>query len=87
MPKPKPRAILKRLTAGQQSALSLILSLRQTNGTFPSLADMAKSAGYSRQAASDYRATLALKGWIKLAADGTILSAVQPLEGYKVVEA
>lgn len=87
MPKPKPPTTLKRLTAGQQSALSLILSLRERNGAFPSLADMAAAAGYTRQAASDYRAVLAHKGWIKLATDGTILSAVQPMEGYKVVEA
>lgn len=83
--KPTPIA-LKRLTAGEQSALSLILNWHAQHKTFPSLRAMASQAGYKHQQASTYRKALASKGWIKLAPDGTILTAVQPLEAYKTVK-
>lgn len=82
--KPTP-VVLKRLTAGEQSALSLILDWRAQHQAFPSLRDMASQAGYKHQQASTYRKALASKGWITLAPDGTILNAVQPLENYRTV--
>lgn len=84
--KKKPTSVvLKRLTAGEQSALSLILNWYAEHKAFPSLRDMAATAGYKHQQASTYRKALAAKGWIKLAPDGTILNAVQPLENYRTV--
>lgn len=85
MRQPKTPPQLKRLTAGEQSALSLILSYRQQNGSFPSLREQGALAGYSHQNASLYRKGLATKGWIKLDKQRGILSAVQPHAGYTTV--
>lgn len=85
MRQPKSPPQLKRLTAGEQSALSLILSYRQKHGRFPSLRQQATAAGYSHQNASLYRKGLTSKGWIKLDKAHGIIAAVQPLAGFTTV--
>lgn len=77
---------LKRLTAGEQYALSLILDFRQQHGRFPSLREQAAKAGYSHQNASLYRKNLTTKGWIKVDKQHGIHSAVQPLAGYTTIK-
>lgn len=77
---------LLRLTAGEQSALALIVDWYDThNRTFPSLTDQAKQAGYSRQNASLYRRTLATKGWLRLNKQGLIISCVVPHFKYMTI--
>lgn len=77
---------LKRLTAGEQKALTLILDYHQRHGRFPSLREQGREAEYSHQNASLYRDALARKGWLKLDEARGITAAVQPLEGYRLIE-
>lgn len=77
---------LKRLTAGEQTALSLILAFHKEHARFPSLREQGDKAGYTHQNASQYRNGLAVKGWIVLGKDRAITSAIQPAEGYRTVQ-
>ena len=77
---------LKRLTAGEQKALSLMLDFYRRTKRFPSLREQAVEAKYSHQNASQYRNSLSLKGWVKLDGQRNVVSAVQPTQGYRMVE-
>ncbi|CAB4137007.1 hypothetical protein UFOVP315_40 [uncultured Caudovirales phage] len=80
---------LRRLTAGEQSALSYILDFyHRHHGRFPSLREQAREAGYSHQNAGLFRKALTAKGWLRLDPNGRgIMSAVQPLENYQTLTA
>lgn len=78
---------LKRLTAGEQTALAFIIDYRQREGRFPSLRQHAAKAECTHQNVSLYRRSLANKGWLALDGAGVILTAVAPVHGYTTLSA
>lgn len=86
MPKRKPATVsVKELTAGQQSALRLIVDFYDQHTRFPSLTEQSTLAGYTRQHANAIRKILAHKGWIKMRGNGTIMSAYKPASTVQLV--